>query len=268
MKQTSLVLVFLLGACASPVDLHRAELEMYFAENPMDSVQILCNKALDLDLNLADAYVLRGRYHQYVEGFKNNAKNDLLNALTIDPNNSQAYTFLGNWNWQEQDFPEALRNYNRASKLVRGKDRILLNVNMAYFYLTLWDYEKAKELLNNTIKLEPDNIGAWSGLAHINRCLGQWKKNLPIAEKIVSMDHSGAFASDVGMIYMMNGNYTESEKFFEKYHSLSPDKLTLFSYDDLHMFAYVLMKNGKPADSAFQQPYTEAELAKVERMLS
>ena len=53
-------------------------------------------------------------------------------------------------------------------------------------------------------------------------------------------------------MYMLNGNYEEAEKHFRRYYSLSPDKITLRQYDDLHMFAYTLIKNGKEQEATLK----------------
>ena len=63
------------------------------------------------------------------------------------------------------------------------------------------------------------------------------------------LDESGTYANTIAVTYMFNGDYETAERYFEKYHSLSGDKLNYFDYDDLHMYSYVLRKNGKTKEA-------------------
>ena len=168
----------------------RKYFDEYLAESPLDSVLVLCNKAIEIDPNLAEAYVLRGRYYYYIHGSKEKAISDLEKALKIDPNHVEAYSFLSRMNIRENNFPEALRNLKKASVLVRGKDLLAHYEDFAWFHLCLGEYEQSANYYKEIIKLEPDNIGARSSIAHLNRCQGKWVENLAIAEQLILMDRT------------------------------------------------------------------------------
>jgi tetratricopeptide (TPR) repeat protein len=217
----------------------------YFKENPMDSVLLLANQALRLDPDLADAYLLRAQYYYFLEGFKSRAKNDMEKAISLDPNNPDAFAILGSWNRTAGHYPEALENLLKSKRLVRGDELEYVNSRLGYFYATIGDYQQAMEITENLLTIQPDYLPGLTLKAHLNRCQGKSHLNLPIAQKILMLDNSGARAGMVGLIYMMNNDYQQAEHYFEKYFSLAEEKLSIRASDEIHMYVYTLLKNGK-----------------------
>jgi len=222
----------------------------YFEEDPMDSVLMWCKQALEIDPNLADAYQLRAKYYNYVEGCGQRSRADIQTALDLDPNHAESYRFLGTRYRDAGDYPEALRNYKKALTLVRGQERTSLNKTLAWFYLTLGDFDRARSIWNGILRLDPDNLSAIDFLAHLERCLGNSSKNLDRVEKMIALDQSGSNSTPIALVYMMNGKYEEAEKYFAIHHALDSNKMSLIHFDDLHMYSYVLDKNGKSAEAA------------------
>ena len=62
---------------------------------------------------------------------------------------------------------------------------------------------------------------------------------------------------------MMNGKYEESEKYFAIHHTLDSNKMSLIHFDDLHMYSYVLDKNGKSAEAATRRDQADDYLTTI-----
>lgn len=225
----------------------------YFTEflddRPLDSVLILTNLALDLDPNHSEAYRIRGRYYIQMKNDEVHGYRDLEKSISLDPNDSEAYLDLARSLFWDNKYEKGYRALAQASNLIRGNQLVELYDAYAWFYLSVGDYSKAEKYMDQVLKLEPDNLSILGSRAHLNRCQNKSKQNLPMAEKILSIAPESPGLYDVAIIHMMNGNYEESEKYFRKLYSLSPDRIMFQGYNDLHMFAYVLMKIGKKEEA-------------------
>ena len=221
----------------------------FLDERPLDSVIILTNQALKLNPTLAEAYRIRGWYHFQIKNDPDQGFEDIEKSISLNPNNGEAYLDLAQLSMFENKFQECYRALLQASELIRGNQQVDLYVAFGSLYLWVGDYTKAEIYLDQALKLEPDNLGNLGFRAHVNRCKNRSDLNLPIAQKILSIAPEGPGVYDVAVINMMNGNYQEAEKYFRKLYSLSPDRVMLQGYNDMHMFAYVLMQNGKKEEA-------------------
>jgi tetratricopeptide (TPR) repeat protein len=95
--------------------------------------------------------------------FQDQAKKELLQELEIDPANAGAEYVLGELARQNQDLPEAIRHFTKATQL---------NPNFADAYLGLGmsrlaekNYAEAVTPLEAAVKLQPGNPAAHYGLA-------------------------------------------------------------------------------------------------------
>ena len=219
--------------------------EEFLEENPLDSVLLLCNRALDIDPNLEEAHAIRGKFYYNLEYSLEKAINDFENAININPNFVDALLELADIYRKVYNFKESFELLTKASTLVKGEDLIDLYVQFAEFYLHLSDFNKSRSYAQNILRLQPDNVWGYSLLAHINRCQGRSEDNLGIASKLLEINPRGRAQYDAAIIHMMNRDYQKAERFFRNLYSSSPDVITVHGYGDMHMFSYVLIKNGK-----------------------
>ena len=221
----------------------------YMDEKPLDSVKILCNKALDLDPNLTDAYIVRANYHYWINVDYERAVKDMEKALEINPSSVRAMNGLSDIYQAEGDLVKSYQILDKANRLSKGIDNIQVWGNIGAIYLHTSEYAKANDFIENILRHQPDNVVAYGFLAHLNRCQGKSADNLAIAEKLLEINPEGRSLYDIALIYMMNERYEESEKYFRKMYDSNPDVVDLNSYGDKHMFSYVLIKNGKEQEA-------------------
>jgi adenylate cyclase len=133
-----------------------------------DSVMQLCNRAIQLDPDLGEAYCLRG-YYKYFNKEYQKAIDDQEKALSLNPNLSLAYLNLGViYEGAYNDKINGLRYLKKAE--LREKNGMYLGSilsNMGNIYLSLYDTAKAGYYYRKTLKALPGNYWACDGLANI-----------------------------------------------------------------------------------------------------
>jgi tetratricopeptide (TPR) repeat protein len=188
-------------------------------------------QAINLNSNLASAYILRGRalhasvlYVLYTErnfsGFGavwydedqkearlllNKALEDLNYSINLDPNNANAYLERGKIYYFLKDYDKSLVDINQAIRLNQ-------NYAMAYNFRSYYysgvgaDYDKALEDINRAIRLEPNE--GW----HYNR-RGIFYNNFGDNDKAIS-DFTQAIRLDPNnaVYYAMRGDYYYNDK--------------------------------------------------------
>lgn len=93
------------------------------------------------------------------------AEKSLLKAIELDPNQTEAYSYLGNIYYKFQKFDEALVWFNKKVE----KDPTNYNgyLNLAYCYLGMNQQDKALESFKKSLELKPDNKDVRHRLAYI-----------------------------------------------------------------------------------------------------
>ena len=132
---------------------NRYQWETYFKENYMDSMQVLVDKALDIDDQLDEAYYLKGRYYQ-ANGRIEEALESFDKALKINPNYYLPYYYKGYlFSFVLGDYINGLDNYHKALNLVHGVERQNVLIFLARVYLDVGFIDKAKHYYQECLTL-------------------------------------------------------------------------------------------------------------------
>ncbi|UCG28262.1 MAG: tetratricopeptide repeat protein, partial [Bacteroidales bacterium] len=203
----------------------------------LDTALFYFNKALELDPTLADAYAERGRYY-FEKGQIQKAINDLEKAITISPNNSVGYLWLGSTYLNNRDYINALINLKKAEKLERSDENLaMIYVRYWYIYLSVGDLQKAELYVNKSKELDvmfldmeiwiPAIQGKWEELLAIDERINKVRNSEALlalgriqeAEEVIRTDIDFSEpdlnnAHRVGIILWMNGKKEEAMKYF------------------------------------------------------
>ena len=196
--------------------------EYYIQNNDFENARIHLQKALDIDKNDFENYLVLGNLYKaenryetaenwYNEGIrKNPGKADLYNRILLLNEHEPYYkrhkkdidsllekiikldteftfTALGNAGYVHQkngNFEKAEDYYLRVIDLF--PDRILGYINLAYSYLEKNDYEKAEEAFRKSLDKDTEAFDAYWGLVAMYRKKGEWNEvitNLKYCEK-------------------------------------------------------------------------------------
>ncbi len=136
-------------------------------------------------------------------------------ALQIDPNATQIQAVLGDIYEAQKDHDQAIAAYKRALEVEGNKPKIM--INLAIVYLRTGQNNAAKQLLLDTIEIEPKNNTAYQYLGY---CLLRLKE---IDESINSYARAIEIKSDdwmahkgLGVAYMLKVLNTDKKELREK----------------------------------------------------
>jgi len=157
--------------------------------NYLDSAMYYCDQVLSIDPDLSDAYSLRGLYYAVIDK-KQEALENLNQAINLNPKDARAYRFLGLLYHGVLDYEKSIIYYRKAEKLEHNSyELLILKMKMIEFYLDIGNYEKAEMYINELMKLEKD----FKALSDIN-----FYKAYDVGHLIVLEVGKGDIASIIG----------------------------------------------------------------------
>lgn len=128
----------------------------YFSEKFMDSVLILTNKALSIDDQLSEAYIVRGNFY-YTKGLTEKAVEEYDKALKYNPNESWAYYQKAMAYATAKDYVQRIDNMNKAVVRNRGENLPDYLRTLARSYIDIGFFEKGKYYIQEAFTLDRDS---------------------------------------------------------------------------------------------------------------
>ncbi len=191
----------------------------------LDSVLTYCNKALQLDPSLPDAYVERAYYFLLKDQLRR-AKEDLLQALALNPNHIKACLDLSRVYVRENDYLKFFEIVNDI--LIREHSPESLKILYPWIangYNKFGNFEKALEYGDRWIELTRDSPEAYQARSWkiwLCKIMGRLDEALAIAEALYEPNDMHGL-SDIGSIYLMMDNYPKAIEYFEKARALAKE---------------------------------------------
>jgi Flp pilus assembly protein TadD len=145
------------------------------------------------------------------------AENAFSQAIKFDPKLWQSYNFLGLISSQRKDFDSAITNYIKAMDINPNNTELLNNLAVSY-YLT-GNNEGAIELLTKASKKRGADKRIFNNLALSYCRIGKYDDALQAF--LVANDEAAAY-NNIGYEYLMNEEYEEAIKAFNKAISINP----------------------------------------------
>ncbi|NOQ92811.1 MAG: helix-turn-helix domain-containing protein [Flavobacteriaceae bacterium] len=139
------------------------------------------DKALELDDNLAEAYITKGNMIGKFDWDWDKMKKMVDKGLKLDPNNSYGHILLSKYYLIKNNFNKAIEEALLAEKLDPINPRNGCFVAENYFLAN--DYKRSIEQYKKVFELFPNDAFAWEGIGHVQYFSGQkeeaqasWKK--------------------------------------------------------------------------------------------
>ena len=149
--------------------------ETFLTENFLDSMLVLANIALSFDHQLAEAYVIRGKYYR-LNNENEQAIDEYNKAIKFNPNFWEAYWEKGRFLYYHDDMIKTIDNLQKAASLQRGSflPEIYRRIGKAY---TLAGFkEKAYYYSKEALNLDDDSAAYYGSLSEIEDGSGNFKK--------------------------------------------------------------------------------------------
>jgi tetratricopeptide (TPR) repeat protein len=187
---------------------------VYYWIHEYDKAIMACTKAIELNPELADAYLFRGAFYSG-KGEFDRAIEDLNKGIDLKPNfASLAYNDRGTVYLKKEEFDKAIEDFNRAIELgpvfAAGVYR-----NRGIAYMDKGEFDKAIEDFNKAIDLAPEYAkayssrgGAYAEKGDLDRAMGDYNKAKGLNPKLAEAYNNR------GVAYRKKG---ESDKTIQGY---------------------------------------------------
>lgn len=139
-----------------PVVFYNAGLVLREMERPEEALPLL-EKAVELKPDNADYQFLLGQTYQALKRF-DEALSAYRKSLKLNPDNPKAHVNMGTIFWEQKHFYFADAAFRRAYEL--APESTLVLSNLVSSNMVFQNYDQAIELLEEWLKLEPDNPNA------------------------------------------------------------------------------------------------------------
>ena len=121
-------------------------------------------------LSRAKLYIDAGKYK--------NATKDLTRALTSQPNNAEAYLYMGDIRYAHGRLKEAVAYYNKGVQSDPNISTLFYKRGLSHFYMNMFD--EARSDLNRALELNKENTNYQKALAHVNQHIRMLENITPV----------------------------------------------------------------------------------------
>ncbi len=150
--------------------------------------------------------------------------------------------------FQESYLSEASGDYSKAIETLRAiykEDSYEINLRLGYLSYLNGYFNESLAYYNKAVNLMPYGVEARFGYVMPAAAMGNYTQVLAQYEKILEITPNNSTAMHrMGLIYYGKGDFTTSEKYFNKVVNLYP-----FDYDALTMLAWTKFKLGKSREA-------------------
>ncbi len=168
-------------------------------------------KAIAVDSNLAEAHTTLAKIQMDFHHDWTAAEREFKKAIELNPNYALAHHWYGEVFLSAMGrYAESLRELETARRLNPFSSGIV--TALAWTYIGKKDYEKAVELCDESLLLDPSNDSAYSYKSMALMKLGRFEEAAAAAKKSSSAEDS----SELGVIYALSGHKTEARLIMER----------------------------------------------------
>ena len=240
---------------------HSSILE-YYSENYLDSVLILCNKALTIDNKLDIALAIRGDFYTE-KGLINKAIIDYDEALRINPNSWESYNGKGNI-YFDDDLLLCIQNFQKAASLNHGLELPVILRKMALEYASAGFLDMVYYYDLEALKLDGDSSTYLASLATGEKYQNHLEKAAKFLRRAYSLDTTQLnTALQSGHCYMFLNQYKETLRFYKRYVDILKT-IKGFTMNDMHRIGWAYSKNGYKQEAGYflnrQLEYSKNEI--------
>jgi TolB-like protein len=230
---------------------HTNEYESYFANNYLDSVLILADRALLLDDRLAEGYLYRAWYY-YNIGNTERAIKEFDKSIIYSPNSWEAYLYKGMRVYlrdlNNSDYVKGIEYLYKAARINHGKEfpGILTILGNAFGYYAGFP-EEAKIYYQEAFKLNNDTTTYLYNLGSLELQYGDFENG--IAKTLKAYEKSPSHWS-LAQQYLYNGNYQEAYKYYLKYIENLKSEGQIPQRNQ-HLIGFVCWQNGHKKEAEY-----------------
>lgn len=153
----------------------------------------------------------------------------------IEQRLAEEYYNLGNTFFDIEDYDRAVAQYTRALTIDPNFSRA--EYNLVFSYLELNRYDDARELLEQLLERDPENLLLRESDAYVDHLSGETEQALEKYEQVLEIDPQRASTLyNMALIHYTNEEYEKGENLLETAYRIDQD-------DRLVTYYYILTKN-------------------------
>lgn len=243
----------------------RSEIERVLFENGEtmreEEERLISQKAPKVVLSEAARHIQQGRRYFFREDFKK-AISEFNKALEVEPDNIEAFSYLGHLYFSKEDFEKAASEFNKVLEV--DPDNIEAIISVGHAYRVLKQYDDAEKYFKLACKKDPDNPRAYNSLSSFYYSkermpeavqyyekgseyhgVGNFKKAAVEYEEAIKLesDYIQAIAG-LGVAYAGLDQYDKSEKYLKRVLEMEP-----YSFNVHGTLSYIYFKQERYNDS-------------------
>jgi TolB-like protein/tetratricopeptide (TPR) repeat protein len=233
----------------------------YFRSRNLDSMNLLADKALELDDRIANAYYVKG-YYEMERGNLTGAMEMMNQALDLDPNYTMAMIGTSSVLEDLNDFVGSMELLHRAAGLEQGTT---LAVIYGYFAWRYWEMdlqEPFEHYLNEFVSVSGDSLSYYTLKYYAEFQHGRFDKALSYAQAGYALDTTDRDAVLIlGKAYLDLEQYGQAYPYYSRYFS-GLDNSGDLDVNDMNRMGYLLSMLGKKEEA---QQYFQEMIAHCKR---
>jgi len=193
----------------------------HYKKSDFKAAELLCYKILSIDQNNFDSISLLANIfainNDYVK-----AKEFLLRAIKIKPNNTTILNNLGTANKELDEPNDAMNFYKKVLEI--DSNHTNANYNLGLIFYKLKDLKRAKNYLEKTVITQPNYALAHFNLGNLQKELKELKKAELCYLKAIELRPSFANAhNNLGLVFSAMGNPKEAINSYNRAVEITPN---------------------------------------------
>jgi len=186
----------------------------------IEKALLSCNRAIQIDSNLLQAYITRGVIYRKTGRF-DDAIRVFQQALQLEPQYYDAQIELATTYEEAERLIEAETSYKKAIKL-RPSYWTAFSY-LGYFYWRFGRLSEAENIYRKITGLMPENITGYNNLGALYIQSGKNEQAMAVLEKSISIKPSEQACSNLGALYFYQRRYADSVAMLEEAANLAED---------------------------------------------
>jgi serine/threonine protein kinase/Tfp pilus assembly protein PilF len=178
-----------------------------------------CNRALELDRDIAGAHVTLGMI--YTDAGRNDlAAEELKEALRLDARSADAYGALADLYQKQGRDAEVEPAIQKAIDLAPGQWRYVNQ--LGNYHLSTGKYPAAAEQFQQAVKLNPDNSRAFNNLGISYLRQSRYPEAQTAFERAIQLEPDYSRYSNLGIVFERQGKYPEAASMYQRAIDMNP----------------------------------------------
>tara|TARA_X000000368_G_scaffold418398_1_gene417898 strand:+ start:963 stop:2843 length:1881 start_codon:yes stop_codon:yes gene_type:complete len=138
----------------------------------------------------------------------------------------------------DKNYSKAIDCFQGSLELVKPNVPLILLLNIADCYLFISDFDKAKNIYDNILKIQNDNLAALNGLGRIYILKKQIKSALSIFKRLYDINPEiTETLFNLGFSYYLNNEFSEAISIYKLYKKkIDPKEVNVENLSQMHLY--------------------------------